>query len=688
MGAGLPPLEVGVPAIEKRVHRLPLVVRVETRRDGFEAVLDPPLDADRAPRPEDALLLAEDPRALGRQRRHVLLNGVVVRIGRRRAVHEPEVRSLRTGDRLARVDQFLGRLETHQPDEETALDPGHQPHVDLGEAERGVGRRHPEVTGHREFEARTESVAPAATDRDRIHVPDRADQPAQRPEERPRLADGERADDRQVEPAREPAVGTGPADDEDGNVVGDILDRFAQRGDALWVQEVQPAGVEPEATDVLERLVALVVDRHTPFGARATINLGAERRSERGCGFIRRGNEDGAMQPFSDVDVLDLTQSIAGPFATQLLGALGANVVKVEPPGGDDFRQLLDGSMFAAVNLGDKRSLCLDLKTEQGREHARQLAVEADVVVESFRPGVVERFDLDYESVTADNEDVVYCSISGFGDEGPYSDWPAYDPVLQSMSGLMSTTGYPDRPPVRIGASVIDCGTGMTAAFAIASALLERTRTGEGERIEVALFDVAVSWMGYWIADYSETGEIPGRSRPGGFAGMSPNGVFDAGDGEQLYVSVTNDTQFRRLCRALDREDLAEDDRFAESDARWEHRDELRETLTAAFAAYERDPLVERLVEAGVPSGPLHEVDDILSNRHVAERELLTRSRNLRTDEPVETTGVPFVTEDGRPATGDRPPRLGEHTRAVLAETGASAERIERMIENGVAREE
>lgn len=391
------------------------------------------------------------------------------------------------------------------------------------------------------------------------------------------------------------------------------------------------------------------------------------------------------MQPFSDIDVLDLTQSIAGPFSTQLLGALGANVVKVEPPGGDDFRGLLGGSMFAAFNMGGKRSVCLDLKTDAGRASAQALAAEADVVIESFRPGVVDRFDLDYDSVRADNSDVIYCSITGFGDDGPYSEWPAYDPVLQAMSGLMSTIGYPDRPPVRIGASIIDCATGMTTAFTVAAALLERERSGAGERIEVSLFDVAVSWMGYWIANYSGTGEIPDRSRRGGFAGLTPNGAFPTGDDELVYLSVVNDTQFRRLCTALDRDDLAEDDRFGDTATRWEHRDELYETLVAAFDEYDRATLVERLTDAGVPAGPVNEIDDVADDPHVAARELLTESRNLRTGEPVETVGVPFVTGNGRPSMDGEPPAVGEHTRAVLAELGYSEDRIDRMMAAGAA---
>jgi crotonobetainyl-CoA:carnitine CoA-transferase CaiB-like acyl-CoA transferase len=363
-------------------------------------------------------------------------------------------------------------------------------------------------------------------------------------------------------------------------------------------------------------------------------------------------------------------------------------VVKVEPPGGDDFRSLLDGSMFAAFNMGEKQSLCLDLKTEDGRAGAQALATEVDVVIESFRPGVVDQFGLDYETIQADNEDVIYCSITGFGDDGPYSDWPAYDPVLQAMSGLMSTVGYPDRPPVRIGASIIDCATGMTAAFAIAAALLDRRQGGGGNRLEVALFDVAVSWMGYWIANYSATNTTPGQSRRGGFAGLTPNGAFPTGDDKLIYISVVNDAQFERLCGAIGEDALAEDTRFAESRARWEHREVLYDALTTAFDAYARSTLVELLTEAGVPAGPVNEIDDVVGDAHVAARNLLTESRNLQRGETVETAGVPFVTAAGRPEMSGTPPNVGEHTRAVLEELGYSEERINRMVAAGAAYEE
>jgi crotonobetainyl-CoA:carnitine CoA-transferase CaiB-like acyl-CoA transferase len=307
------------------------------------------------------------------------------------------------------------------------------------------------------------------------------------------------------------------------------------------------------------------------------------------------------------MDVLDLTQSIAGPACTQRLATLGANVVKVEPPGGDAFRDLIDGSMFATFNMDNKRSLAVDLKSDEGQAVVQELATKADVIVESFRPGVTEKFGIDYESVRDENPGVVYTSVTGFGQDGPYDDYPAYDPVIQAMSGLMSVIGYQDRPPVRIGASVIDCATGMTAAFAIVSALYDRRGTGDGEYIDVNLFDVAVSWMGYWIANYSATGEAPERSGQG-FAGLAPNEVFYAAGEEPFYLACANDMLYERLCRAIDREELIEDDRFADSDSRWENRDALREQLSATFTGYDRGELNDLLTDAGVPAGPLPDV--------------------------------------------------------------------------------
>lgn len=392
------------------------------------------------------------------------------------------------------------------------------------------------------------------------------------------------------------------------------------------------------------------------------------------------------MRPFDGIEVLDLTQSIAGPVATQYLAGLGANVIKVEPPEGDAFRDILEGAMFASVNMGGKQSISVDLKTPEGREVVHDLARRADVVVESFRPGVLARFDLDYESVRAENEDVVYCSVTGFGQDGPRAQWPAYDPVIQAMSGLMSTIGYPDRPPVRIGASVIDCTTGTTAALAISAALFERAHTGAGEYIDVNLFEVAVSWMAYWIANYDRTGQNPERSGQG-FAGLAPNEVFHAADGDPIYIACVNDRLYGRLCGAIDRPDLREDDRFTSNENRWENREALRAELNGIFAEYDRDDLSDRLAEAGVPAGPLQTVEEVTNDPQVVARRVLTDSYNVKHDAPVQTVTFPFSTSEGRPDDTGQPPRTGEHTRRVLEALGYGPAQIDDLLEAGAVYE-
>lgn len=392
------------------------------------------------------------------------------------------------------------------------------------------------------------------------------------------------------------------------------------------------------------------------------------------------------MHPYDNIQVIDFTQSIAGPLSTQLLGALGADVTKVEPPDGDTFRELIDGAMFAAYNLGGKRSICLDLKTEDGQRIARELVADADIVMESFRPGVIEKFGLDYDSVSNVNSDVIYVSLTGFGQDGPYSERPAYDPILQAMSGLMSITGYPDRPPVRIGASTIDCATGMCAAFLVASALRKRDQTGNGEYIDVSLFDTAIQWMAYWIAHLTGGNEPPKRGGQG-LAGIAPNEVINAGDDQLLYVSAINDQFFDRLCEAMDRPDLTADVRFRTNDSRWNYRDTLRAELEAAAQEFEREELVEKLIDAGVPAGPVKSVDELVTDPHIKYREMLVDSYNCHTETPVKTANLPFRVDSDLPDLDSNPPELGEHTRSILAEQGYSDAEIDTLVEHGVVAE-
>lgn len=390
------------------------------------------------------------------------------------------------------------------------------------------------------------------------------------------------------------------------------------------------------------------------------------------------------MKPLDDITVVDLTQSVAGPVCTQLLAEMGATVIKVEPPGGDNFRNLMGGDMAVPFNHG-KRSLSVDMKTDEGVSIVAQLANEADVFVESFRPGVLEKFDLDYESVAERNEDVVYCSLSGFGRTGPYRTYPGYDPCIQAVSGLMNITGYRDRPPVRIRASLIDCGTGANAAFAVMAAIRQRDRAGEGTRIDISLFDVAVAWMSYWITNYDRTGNLPERAGSEGI-GSAPNGVFEAGDG-YTYVATLSEPMYKRLCTLLDRPDLLEDERFETIEDRVEHRDALRDELTAEFAQFGSKELAQRLLDANIPAGAVQTVRDLVENDpHVEARSLLVDSYNPETGESVLAPALPFrfssAIHDG--TFSSNPPAVGEDTVAVLESLDYAVGEIDALLEAGV----
>ncbi|ELY92084.1 L-carnitine dehydratase/bile acid-inducible protein F [Natrialba hulunbeirensis JCM 10989] len=392
-------------------------------------------------------------------------------------------------------------------------------------------------------------------------------------------------------------------------------------------------------------------------------------------------------QPLDDLTVVDMTQSVAGPVCTQLLGEMGATVIKVEPPAGDNFRHLMGGSMFTPFNHG-KQSLCVDLKSEDGHEIVTELVDEADVFVESFRPGVLEQYDLDYESVTERNEDVIYCSLSGFGRTGPYSSYPGYDPCIQAVSGLMATTGYSDRPPVRIRASLIDCGTGANAAFAILAAVRHRDRHGEGTEIDISLFDVAVAWMSYWVSRYDRTGDLPERAGGRGI-GSAPNGVFPAGEDrtDYIYVATLSEAMYERLCHLLGRKDLLEDERFQTIEDRMDHRETLRDEFTAEFEQYDVWELESELLDAGVPSGAVRTVADLVDrDPHVEEREMLVESYNPETDEAVVAPALPFRFSAGIHDGGfsSRPPAKGEQTAEILEALSYSAADIDRLHEQDV----
>jgi crotonobetainyl-CoA:carnitine CoA-transferase CaiB-like acyl-CoA transferase len=386
------------------------------------------------------------------------------------------------------------------------------------------------------------------------------------------------------------------------------------------------------------------------------------------------------FQPLSGIRVLDLTGALAGPYCTQILSSLGADVVKVErPDGGDDTRRWgppfwgEDGMLFLSANAG-KRSLALDLTHPDGLAAVLELAGRSDVVVQSLRPGTAERRGLGYAALRERNPRLVYCSISGYGRAGPLAGRAGYDPLLQGETGIMSVTGEPDRPPVRVGVSLIDQGTGVWAALAIVAALHE----GKGRELDLSLFETGVSLVPYHLMAYLATGEVPGRHGTA-FPLIVPYQSFAARDGE-LMVATPNDRLFAALLRALE---LPDDARFATNPERVAHRHEVVALLAGRFAEEDVETWLERLADAGVPAAPVQDVGQVANQEQTHALGLL---------QPLPHPDAPDLVEVAPPlsADGERvrhrapPPRLGEHSAEVLAEAGYSAAEIERLFAAGV----
>jgi len=371
--------------------------------------------------------------------------------------------------------------------------------------------------------------------------------------------------------------------------------------------------------------------------------------------------------------VADFSRVLAGPLCTQTLGDLGADVIKVErPDGGDDTREwgppfVEEGATYYLGLNRNKRSVTLDLKDPADLALARELCARADVVVESFRPGTADRLGLGHTTVAALNPRVVYCSISAFGSGERAAQLPGYDLLLQAMSGLMSVTGEPDGRPLKVGAAVIDMICGLYATTAVLAALVERERSGRGQRVEVSLMDSALAALLNQASAHLNAGVVPGRLG-NRHPSIVPYETYAAADGD-FAVAVGNDTIFRRLCEVIGRAELAEDERYATNAARLEHRDALGAELEAAFAAEPASEWVARLGAGGVPAGPIHDIAGAFA--FAAE---------LGLGPADETDGVRTVRSPMRLASTPasvrrRPPRLGEHSdeiRAWLA-SGASA---------------
>ncbi len=381
------------------------------------------------------------------------------------------------------------------------------------------------------------------------------------------------------------------------------------------------------------------------------------------------------------IRILDLSRVMTGPYCSMMLADLGAEVLKIERPDrGDDTRAwgppFLGGesAYFLSINR-NKKSVTLDVKREEGRAIALELARRSDVFLENFSPGIAAGLGLGYSDVSRANPGIVYCSISGYGQEGPYRDWPAYDLILQGMGGLQGVTGESGRPPVRIGVAVADIAGGMFAAFAIVAALLRRGRTGRGERIDVSLFDSQLAWLTYMAGSYFATGRDPdrlGSKHPT----IVPYESFATVDG-YINVAAGNDDIFERLCKAVDRPEWARDPRFVSNPQRVENRGELEAGFAAAFAKRTTAEWLSVLRKHQVPAGPVYAIHEIAEDPQVHARGMI-----LALDHPtagrIRQFGIPFQTSGGQ-ITHTPPPTLGEHTGEVLASIGYDSARIEEL---------
>jgi len=381
------------------------------------------------------------------------------------------------------------------------------------------------------------------------------------------------------------------------------------------------------------------------------------------------------MQCLEGLRVIDVTQNLAGPFCTQILGDLGADVIKVEPPGAGDSARAWgppfwegESPLFLTTNR-NKRSIQVDLKSEEGAETLRALIAGADVFVQSFRSGRAEALGFGYEAVSTLERGIVYVSITAYGSEGPLSHLPGYDPLMQAAGGIMSVTGHADSPPTRVGVSVVDLGTGMWAALGVLAALRDRDATGRGCHVETSLLGSALTWMGYHMIGHLATGEVPGPMGSG-LSMIAPYEAFPTADGH-IMINAGNDTTFRRLAEALGLDNLPDDERFTDNPSRVENRPALFELIAGKSRAVEAGELIALLYRYNVPCAPIQDVAQVVDDPQVEAIGMLRAAEHPRIDD-YRDVAMPVRWNGEQAGFRTHPPGPGEHTREVLAELEAA----------------
>jgi crotonobetainyl-CoA:carnitine CoA-transferase CaiB-like acyl-CoA transferase len=382
------------------------------------------------------------------------------------------------------------------------------------------------------------------------------------------------------------------------------------------------------------------------------------------------------------IRVIDLSRVIAGPWCGALLADLGADVIKVEDTGpGDESRTWpphKDGEAAAYLLFNrNKRGIALDLKTPEAVEVVKRLVKNADVVIENFRTGTMESFGLGYDVLERINPRLIYSSVSAFGRTGPRKDSPGYEALMQAFSGIMSITGEPGGQPVRAGVSFLDLTTGILCALGVSNAIIQREKTGLGQRVDGSLLETAVSLLAFHAEGYLLTGALP-RALGSGHPSLSPYRNFKCGDGQWIFIAAANDRFWQKLAKALGLTDLAADPRFEKNQGRVANRAELEGILEKTIGALDREPLLKRLEEADVPATPVNTVDQVMNDPQTAERGIVQRVMHPKLGE-IPVVGTPLHFSRMSPGVRTAAPLRGEHTDTVLASLGYSADEIKTL---------